>query len=135
MAQTIILCHGSEMDFDVFDLARTNDGCAYGRGFYFTNDLDLGRQYSGGGDPYVARITFENPYVVDLDRPYEQRAEARRMFRPNKGARERLLDLGHDCVLVRQDGYIEMVVLDPGMIESFGRRADLSDYAPAPSRR
>lgn len=134
MPQTIILCHGSEIDFDEFDLAMTKDGCAYGRGFYFTNDLDLGRQYSNGGDPYVARITFENPYLVDLDLPYERRAEARRMFRPNKGARERLLDLGHDCVLVRQNGYVEMVVLDPEMIEIFGRRSDLSDYAPAPAR-
>jgi hypothetical protein len=71
--------------------------------------------------------------VVDLDLPYEQRVGAR-MFRPNKGARERLIDLGHDCVIVQQDGYIEMVVLDPGMIENFGRRSDLSDYAPALAR-
>ncbi len=134
MAETIILCHGSEEDFEEFDIAMTKDGCAYGRGFYFTNDLDLGRRYSGGREPYVARITFENPYVVDLDLPYGERGEARRMFRPNKGVRERLLDLGHDCVLVRQDRYIEMVVLDPEMIESFGRRPDLSDYAPALAR-
>lgn len=122
------------MEFDEFDLGMTKDGCAYGRGFYFSNDLYLGRQYSGGADPYVARITFENPYVVDLNIPYEQRSEARRMFRPNKGARERLLDLGHDCVIVRQDGYIEMIVLDPTMIDSFGRRPDLSDYVPALAR-
>ncbi len=133
MAQTIILCHGSEVDFEEFDLAMTKDGCTYGRGFYFTDDLDLGRQYSGGGDPYVARITFENPYVVDLDLPYEQRAGSR-MFRPNKGARERLIDQGYDSVMVLQDGYVEMIVLHPEMIENFGRRSDLSDYASAPRR-
>jgi hypothetical protein len=133
MAETMILCHGSQADFDEFDLAMTRDGCAYGRGFYFTNDLDLGRQYSDGQDPYVARITFENPYVVDLDLPYGQRVGSG-MFRPNKGVRERLIDEGYDCVMVLQDGYIEMIVLHPVMIESFGRRPDLSDYSPVPAR-
>lgn len=133
MPESVILCHGSEVDFDEFDLAMTRDGCAYGRGFYFTNDLDLGRQYSDGRDPYVARITFDNPYVVDLDLPYEQRVGSR-MFRPSKGARERLIDQGYDSVMVMQDGYIEMIVLHPEMIESFGRRPDLSDYAPVPAR-
>jgi hypothetical protein len=133
MEQKIVLCHGSEVDFDEFDLAMTRDGCAYGRGFYFTNDLDLGRQYSGGRDPYVALITFENPYVVDLDLPYEQRVGSG-MFRPNKGARERLIDQGYDSVMVLQDGYVEMIVLHPEMIDSFGRMPDLSDRAPAHAR-
>lgn len=112
------------MEIDEFDLSMAKDGCTYGRGFYFTNDLELGRQYSGGRDPYVAAITFENPYVVDLDLPYEQRVGSR-MFRPNLGARERLIELGHDCVIVRQDSYVELVVLQENMIENFGRHPDL----------
>jgi hypothetical protein len=133
MEQKIVLCHGSEVDFDEFDLAMTRDGCAYGRGFYFTNDLDLGRQYSGGRDPYVALITFENPYVVDLDLPYEHRVGSR-MFKPNKGVRERLIEQGYDSVMVLQDGYVELIVLHPGMIESLGRRPDLPDCSPAYAR-
>ncbi|NTF17015.1 DUF3990 domain-containing protein [Agrobacterium rubi] len=124
MADTIHLCHGSTHDIDVFDLSMTRDGCAYGRGFYFSNDIALGRTYSDGEDPYVARITYANPYVVDLDRPYEENV-GRRMFRPNKGIRERLVDLGFDCVLVRQDGYVEMVVLHPEMVENLGRMSEI----------
>lgn len=125
MAETIVLCHGSEIDFLDFDLLTTRDGCAFGRGFYFTNDMDLGRQYSGGLDPYVARITYENPFVIDYDLPFEQRIEARRFFRENATIRSRLIELGHDSVLVKENGYIEMVVLHPEMIQSLGRLADL----------
>lgn len=124
MSRTVHLCHGSSRHFEEFDLDMTNDGCAYGRGFYFTNDIDLGREYSDGDDPYVARITFGNPYVVDLDLPYEERAGSR-VFRPNKGIRERLIEMGHDCVLVLQDGYVEMVVLHPEMIENLGRMSEI----------
>lgn len=112
------------MEIDEFDLSMARDGCTYGRGFYFTNHLGIGRQYSGGRDPYVAAITYDNPYVVDLDLPYEQRVGSR-MFRPNKGTRERLIELGYDSVMVRQEGYVEMVILHAEMIESFGRRPDL----------
>mgnify|MGYP001424656359 FL=1 len=121
MQRTIVLCHGSREDIDEFDLAMTRDGCTYGRGFYFTNDIGLGRVYSDGGDPYVVRITYENPYVVDLDLPYEERVGSR-MFRPNNGVRERLVDLGYDCVVVLQEGYVEMVVLHPEMIENEPRQ-------------
>jgi hypothetical protein len=131
MVETIVLCHGSRTDFDEFHLEMTKDGCAYGRGFYFSNDMELGRQYSGGLDPYVAQITYEKPYVIDLDLPYGQRVGSR-MFRPNKGARERLIEQGYDCVLIRQGDYVEMVVLHPEMIENYGRRADLDVFPASP---
>lgn len=125
-SSSMILCHGSGIEFEEFDLEELPAaGRTFGRGFYFSNDMALGRQYSGGADPYVARITFNNPFVVDYDLPYDERAAQRRFFRPNATVRERLIEMGHDCVLVRQDGYVEMVVLHPEMIESFGRRCDL----------
>jgi hypothetical protein len=36
--------------------------------------------------------------------------------------------------MVLQDGYVEMIVLHPEMIDSFGRMPDLSDRAPAHAR-
>lgn len=119
---TIYLCHGSRTDFEEFDLATTRDGCTYGRGFYLTNDIAIGRFYSGGLDPYVCRVAYDKPYVVDLDLPHQERVGSK-MFRPNVGTRERLVDLGYDCVLVCQDGYVEMVVLHSEMIENLGRMA------------
>lgn len=126
MSRTIHLCHGSEHEFEEFDLDMTRDGCAYGRGFYFTNDISLGRTYSGGEDPYVARITYCSPYIVDLDRPFGENFGSR-MFRPNAGSRERLVELGYDCVLVLQGSYVEMVVLHPEMIENLGRMSVMPD--------
>lgn len=125
MTEKIVLCHGSRSEIVEFDLAMTSDGCTFGRGFYFTNSLAVGREYSGGMDPYVAIISYENPFVVDYDLPYDQRQETRRFFRPNKTVRDRLIELGHDCVLVRERGYVEMVVLHPEMIENLGRMSSL----------
>ncbi|WP_315921272.1 DUF3990 domain-containing protein [Mesorhizobium sp. SP-1A] len=128
----IILYHGSEQDFSEFDLSMTRDGCAFGRGFYCSNDLSLGHQYSGEKDPYVVQIACESPYIVDLDLPYGEMMERKRVFRPNKGVRERLIEMGHDAVLVKQGNYVEMVVLHAEMIENLGRGVSLEvDETPA----
>lgn len=128
----IILYHGSEHEFSEFDLSMTRDGCAFGRGFYCANNLSLGRVYSDGNDPYVVRIAYDNPYIVDLDLPYDEMIERKRVFRPNKGVRERLIEMGHDTVMVKQGSYVEMVVLHAEMIESLGRGVSLElDEAPA----
>lgn len=132
----IVLYHGSKNEFDEFDLSMSKDGCAYGRGFYCSNDLSIGRQYSGMKDPYVLKIECQNPFIVDLDVSYEEMLERNRAFRPNRGARERLIDMGHDAVLIKQGDYVEMVVFHPEMIENLGRGSslDLEDVAPAFNR-
>lgn len=121
----IVLYHGSENEFDEFDLSMTKDGCAFGRGFYCSNDLGLGRQYSDNADPYVVKIDYVSPYVIDLDLPYEENIEKKRVFRPNKDVRERLIAMGHDAVLIKQGDYVEMVVFHPEMIENLGRGSSL----------
>jgi hypothetical protein len=124
---TLILCHGTGEDIEEFDLSRARDGCAFGRGFYFSNDISLGRQYSGGRDPIVARIVMDNAYIVDLDVPFEESLARKRVFRPNLGARERLIAAGYDGVLVKQGTYREVVAFHPSQIEVIGRRPDLAE--------
>jgi hypothetical protein len=129
-----ILCHGTTTDFeeDGFDLSHCKEGGAMGRGFYFSNDVALGRQYSGGDLPIVAMITLENPYELDRDAvTYEERLGWGRMFRPNVDARERMIAAGYDGVLFREGDYVEAVVFYPEQIESYGRRAILEDLEGA----
>lgn len=95
-------------------------GGAFGGGFYFSNNYGLGRQYSGGNDPIVARVVIENPFVIDLDLPYEDRLARKRVFR-RSGGRERLIADGYDGVLVKQGSYLEVIAYYPEQIEILGR--------------
>jgi hypothetical protein len=119
------------MDFEDdggFDISYCKEGGAMGRGFYFSNDIALARQYSGGDLPIVAMITLENPYELDRDAvSFRERLVWGRMFRPNVDARERMISAGYDGVLFREGDYVEAVVFYPEQIESFGRRASLKD--------
>jgi hypothetical protein len=130
-----LLCHGTTIDLDEvggFDLSHCKEGGAMGRGFYFSNDIALGQQYSGGDLPIVAMITLENPYELDRDAvTYEERLAWGRMFRPNVDARERMIASGYDGVLFREGGYVEAVVFYPEQIESYGRMATFEDVESA----
>lgn len=124
-----LVCHGSRAEFDEFDLAFTPEaGSAMSRGFYFTNDIEMGRRYSGGADPYVATVSLENPYELDRDAvTFEERLTWGRAFRPNRGSRERLIEAGYDGVVFREDDYVEVVVFFPEQIENYGRRASFEE--------
>ncbi|TXR47026.1 hypothetical protein [Phyllobacterium endophyticum] len=74
---TLIGCHGTDADFKGFDLSECNDSGAFGRGFYFSNDMELERQYSSGLDPVVAKVTLQNPYIVEKTLPYDGRMMGR----------------------------------------------------------
>ena len=128
---TLTLCHGTAAEFQGFDVNECNQCGAFGRGFYFSNDFELERVYSNGLDPVVAKVTFQNPYVLDVNLPDDEYLAAARIFRPVRNARERLIELGHDGVLLRQDGSVEAVAFYPGQIESHGRRPDF----PTPDKR
>ncbi|WP_271899655.1 hypothetical protein [Candidatus Phyllobacterium onerii] len=123
---TLILCHGTDADFRGFDFSECNDSGAFGRGFYFSNDMELERQYSNGLDPVVAKVTLQNPYVLDKRVSYDEWIAATRIFRPIEHARERLIGLGYDGVLLLQDSYVEVVAFYPRQIQSFDRSPDLA---------
>ncbi|CAN7209488.1 hypothetical protein LJR231_000616 [Phyllobacterium sp. LjRoot231] len=125
-AITMILCHGTHADFKGFDPSEYNESGAFGSGFYFSNDIELEQEYSNGLDPVVAKVTLQNPYILDKSLPYDQCLAASRVFRPIEHARERLIGQGYDGVLLIQDTYVEVVAFYPRQIESHGRRPDLS---------
>jgi hypothetical protein len=123
---TANLYHGSSADFTEFDPSKSAEGGAFGQGFYFSNDLGLAKVYSGDKDPYVAKVTLNNPWVVDLDLDYfsDQRNVQIRVFR-KKGSRDRLIADGYDGVLVKQGRYREVVAYYPEQIEMIGRGTKL----------
>ena len=123
---TLILCHGTDADFKGFVLSECNDSGAFGRGFYFSNDMELERQYSNGLDPVVAMVRLQNPYILDKRLSHDEWIAATRIFRPIEHARERLIGMGYDGVLLLQDSYIEVVAFYPRQIQGYGRRHDLA---------
>jgi len=127
---TLIVCHGTDADFKGFDFSECNDSGAFGRGFYFSNDMELERQYSNGLDPVVAKVTLQNPYIIEKSLPYDGWITATRIFRPIEHARERLIGLGYDGVVLLQDGYVEVVAFYPRQIQNYGRRSELSIVDP-----
>ena len=86
----------------------------------------MGKEYSNGLDPVVAKVTLQNHYILDKSLPYDQRLAAARVFWKSKDARERLIAQGYDGVLLTQDSCVEVVAFYPEQIESYGRRPDLS---------
>lgn len=121
---TLTLCHGTDSEFHGFNVNECNECGAFGRGFYFSNDFELERVYSNGLDPVVAKVTLQNPYILDVNLPDDEYLAAARVFRPVRHARERIIGLGYDGVLLRQDSYVEAVAFYPRQIDSYGRRPD-----------
>ena len=118
---TMILCHGTDADFRGFDFSECNDSGAFGRGFYFSNDMQLERQYSNGLDPIIARVTLQNPYIFGKRLSYDEWIAA-----PIEHARERLIGMGYDGVLILQDSYVEVVAFYPRQIQGYGRHPHLA---------
>jgi hypothetical protein len=108
--------HGTTEKFSQFKKEYLASGGAYGSGFYFTNSYSLAKVYSDGGEPIAAYLTLRKPWIVDLDRPYDERRIARTPFR-KKNVRGWLMSQGYDGVLVRQDLYLEAIAYEPEQIE------------------
>ena len=113
---TLTLCHGTDSEFQGFNFNECNECGAFGRGFYFSNDFELERIYSNGLDPVVAKVTMQNPYILDMNLPDDEYLAASRVFRPIEHARERIIGLGYDGVLLRRDSYVEAVAFYPRQI-------------------
>lgn len=59
------LYHGTQADFDKFDLAYLSSGFgqqAYGFGVYLTDNKECAREYSGGGMIYTTKVP-DGPYL------------------------------------------------------------------------
>ena len=111
------LYHGTTSKFDTFDIGKTNSSGAFGRGFYLSNSYSLAKQYSDGGEPMVCTVTMKNPYVIDYNQGYDATVERRRILKPAMTARDRLVELGYDGILVKQDNYVEAIAYYPSQIK------------------
>lgn len=65
----MILFHGSNMQFDRIDLAASQTGKDFGRGFYLSadelqaKDLAFYKAFQLGGEPVVHRFSFDESYL------------------------------------------------------------------------
>lgn len=77
-AISIIGYHGSSHKFDEFDLDKAGsntDAGMYGKGIYFTDSIELAKQWNEHGYIYKCRLTFNNPFISkstkDIDKYYD----------------------------------------------------------------
>ena len=113
--------HGSPKEFEEFKLEYAGSKLAFGRGFYFVNDKRLAKSYSGEeGTVYSCYIKMENPYVIKSpEMTFKEQLDRTRIFHKNPNAREDLIQMGYDGVMVKEDdGYMEVVVFQPNQIKS-----------------
>lgn len=117
----MIMYHGSSKAFNEFKLEYAGSTLAFGRGFYFVNDKRLAKTYSGeNGSVYECYIKMEAPYIIKSpDMSFKEQLARTKIFFKNPNAREDLLKMGYDGVMVKEDdGYMEVVVFNPNQIKS-----------------
>jgi len=127
-SKSMILYHGTPETFDKFDIEKIVDGGPFGRGIHFTNNYKTAKIYSGDQKPLKANITLKNPYVInrgysnDSDRQEQMNySQQTRIFQPVSTARERLMKMGYDGMVLKEDDYTEVVVYDTSTIDILGR--------------
>ena len=103
--QPLLMWHGTTKKFDRFDVRYLSPTGAYGPGFYFTNDYELAKEYSDGGEPVAAYLSIKAPWT--------QIWGIQKSF---KGMAGRLEEMGFDGVLVIDGDYVEAVALHPSQI-------------------
>ncbi len=135
------LYHGTNKDFDKFDIKKFNtgsgDGGWLGKGFYFTNSYEYANSHADSNEGIVvtAKVILKKPYIL-TDALYSSRPQK---FNNELGvnnaseARVKLMKEGYDSVILKypdeeeESGvFIEVCVFEPHNIEILSK--EKSDY-------
>lgn len=126
------LYHGTNRDFDAFDLRffghGSSDGGWLGFGVYLTNDREYAASY---GDVLECEVELKNPYVL-TDHMYSRQPERLNKEMGTFNSRlttKKLKELGHDGVMLTYDNsefggpddFVEVCVFDPQQIKILNR--------------
>jgi len=107
----MLMWHGTTKKFSRFDKSFLSPSGAFGSGFYFTNDYELAKLYSNGGEPIAAYLSIKRPWTQHRDKPYGSAKHP--SFHGMSGHLE---ERGYDGVLVIEREYREVVALHPEQI-------------------
>lgn len=138
-----IAYHGSDVDFDVFDIKyvgkKTDDGI-WGSGFYFTNHKATAQAY--GKNLYKVDLNIRNPLDLTKFKTTEELAEYLDVSETILSKRNRAIgcrlpysrtfssavkEKGHDSVLVQDGEHKEIVVFDSKLI-SMHKKEPVTEY-------
>lgn len=123
-SQSMILYHGTPESFDKFDINKVVSTGPYGRGIHFSNDYNVAKIYSRDEEPLKANVTLKNPYTIKRsgDTEYDEVSnyiQQAKIFSPGFTARERLMAMGYDGVILNEGEIV--VVYDTSAINIIGR--------------
>lgn len=115
----LVVYHGTDADFDTFDLAKAGSGTdtgMFGTGFYFTPDQSEANRYPRGRNAATLPVylSLKNPLVIrgesdipEVDSPPDAEDADKRY---SDAFRERAIADGHDGVIHYADGRIAQVI-------------------------
>lgn len=119
----LVVYHGTDKDFEVFDKTMIKTGSAGGDGFYFTTNKKDARGYAGNkGLIYSCFLNIINPFIYEYEEtfynntiiPIYKKAQSK-----NMSFEEYLKSIGYDGIILtnysREDIYI---AFEPNQIKS-----------------
>lgn len=125
ITNNLILYHGSNNDFEEFDLnffnAGSFDGGWLGYGVYLTNDYEYAESY---GDVYKCKVDVQNPLIL-TDIMYSMNPDKLKNEFNAKNSRQLtsiLTNKGYDSVILTyndetEEDFVEICVFNPNKIK------------------
>lgn len=139
----LIVFHGSNQSFDVFDIKKIGshtDVGMWGKGFYFTNNEKTSKAYGNNVSQFYLKMN--NPFIINDYKTKEDMAEyleisedilikdGRGLIRPlttfvNQFTSE-VKYKGHDGIILNRDVVSEYIVFKPNQIKSVNNNGSFS---------
>ncbi len=144
----LVTYHGSKEAPTTFRKDKIATWNAYGRGFYFTDNIEVAERYArkGGGKLITTYLNITNPFKANkkeyMDKLYEYTGNTKQSIKQyaeengiegseyfimcdfinektNKNISDILIELGYDGIEIKQDTNTEFVVFEPNQIKSY----------------
>jgi hypothetical protein len=131
--EPLVVYHGTGKSFDSFDLSKTGsktDAGMWGKGFYFTTDLQYANQFAKRGEEgqiMPVYLSIKNPFIPNKDRsnlpviPEPATLEEMEVadITYSKELRDKLISMGYDGLIAEDfSGQKEIVAFSPTQIKS-----------------
>ena len=126
---SIILYHGTNSEFEKFDIKYFNSGSSdggwIGKGFYFTNDYDYARSYADYKEGYIlnVKLNIKNPYILTNQQYSTRPLKLKNKLKANNSTEvtDKLKSFGYDSVILTylesEERQYEVCVFNPNDIQ------------------
>lgn len=119
--ELLVVYHGTNIEFDIFDKEHIKTGSAGGDGFYFTPNRADAISYSAGSEiVYSCFLNITNPFIYRYHTDYNKINDLYKEAYENKMKFEEYLQSkGYDGIILTEYGRDDMyIAFEPNQIKS-----------------